>query len=132
MIGRSRYLTQTVTFTGRRLSFDVDGNPVRDRYGNDVYEDVPFTLGPPQNPGDVDQGCSWEPRLSTSDESNDAEQHVVSGINLYCKNPQVDVRSTDKATIDGLVYEVDGPVARFTGSAFGNDHAYIVLNRVTG
>jgi|tagenome__1003787_1003787.scaffolds.fasta_scaffold17558782_2 hypothetical protein len=119
----SRYLTETVPFTGRRLVTDPDtGLPATDRYGNDVYEDVPFT---------VDR-CAWEPRESTSKESNDGEQHVESGLNLYCADPAVDVRATDKATIDGLLYEVVGRPARFTGSRMGNDHAHIVLKRVTG
>lgn len=119
----SWYLTDTLTFTGRRQQFNEDGTPATDRYGNDVYADVPFTV----------TDCTWEPRTSISDESNDAAQQVVTGINVFCANPDVDIRETDKATIDGLSYEVHGPVARYRGARMaGNNHAFIVLRRVSG
>lgn len=116
----SKYLTQTVTFTGRRLVVDGDGNPVPDSRGNDVYNETPFDV----------PGCTWEPR--TTSESTDNREQVVTGLTLYCADPHVDVREKDAATIDGLDYEVEGDVQRHTGSLFGNDYAEIALKRVTG
>jgi hypothetical protein len=115
-------MTATVIFTGRRVQTDELGQPVQDRYGNDVYAEVPFTV----------ERCTWEPRgASQEDDTDDAEQ-VTDDLNLYTETVDVDVRSTDRVTIDGLLYEVMGKPARFTGSRFGNDHAAIRLRRVTG
>ncbi len=44
----------------------------------------------------------------------------------------MDIRATDRATVDGLRYEVRGEVARHRRSRLGNDHAHVILERVTG
>lgn len=119
----SWYMTETVPFTGKRLAVDVDGIPVRDRYGNDVYTKVTFNV----------PNCAVEPRTSVSSEDNDRQQHVVSGLNVFCANPDVDVWATDEATWGGLTYQVVGQVGRFKGARMPeNNHAYIVLERVSG
>jgi hypothetical protein len=114
-------MTEKVTFTDRRVQRDQLGRPVTDRYGNDIYADVTFVV----------PNCSVEPR-GTSSEENDQQQHVETGLTVFCGNPAVDVHATDRATIAGLTYEVDGEPARYTGSRFGNDYAQINLRRVTG
>lgn len=118
----SWYLTQTVPFKRRQLKRDAQGQPVRDAYGNDVYEDVPFDL----------PNCAWEPRQSLSSENVEAAQQTVSGLMLFCADPDAPVTAKDAATIDGVTYEVEGEVARFKGSRLGNDHAAMVLKRVKG
>lgn len=122
MARTSWYLTQTVSFIGKRPRLDADGKPVRDSRGNDIYDQVPFDV----------ENCAWEPRQSLGSENVDAAQQVVSGLALYCADPDVDVRATDAAMVDGLRYEVKGEVARHRGSRLGNDHAAMVLERVTG
>lgn len=133
MIGRrSRYLTETVTFTGRRLRVDADGKPVRDARGNDIYDEVPYTLGPPQAPGDVDRGCSVQPR-GAAPESTDQRDQVIEGLTVYCADPNAPVDVKDKATWNGADYEVDGPIERFTGALMAsNNHCVIVLKKVSG
>src|SRR4051812_41516084 len=123
MTRSSWYLTQTVRFTGRRPLFDEDGLPVRDRYQNDVLTNTDFDV----------PGCTWEPRVSVgAEDSTDSAQQVPSGLNLFCDDPDVDVRATDRATIEGLRYEVRGAVARYRFSRLGNNHALVILERVTG
>jgi hypothetical protein len=114
-------MTEKVTFTGRRVQRDQLGHPVTDRYGNDIYTDVTFVV----------PNCSVEPR-GASTEENDQQQHVETGLTVFCADPAVDVHATDRATYADLTYEVDGEPARYTGSRFGNDHAQINLGRVTG
>ena len=122
-VSLNAYMHQTVTFTGRRLHTDpVTGDPVRDRYGNDVYDQVTF---------DVPE-CVWEPRGPGEENLTQRSDQVTTGLVVYCTDPAVDVREQDKATIDGLDYEVKGRPARFTGSRWGNDYAAIYLERVTG
>lgn len=123
MTRSSWYLTETIRFTGRRALTDGDGHPVRDRYGNDVLGNVDFDV----------PGCTWEPRVSVgSENSMDSAQQVTSGLNVFCDDPDVDVRATDRVTIEGKRYEVRGEVARHRQSRMGNDHAMIIVERVTG
>jgi hypothetical protein len=90
--------------------------------GNDVYVDVDFDL----------PNCSWEPRQSLFSENVEAAQQTVSGLMLFCADPDAPVNEKDAATIDGVKYEVEGEVARFRGSRLGNDHSAMVLKRVKG
>lgn len=118
----STYMTETVAFTGRRRQTDGSGNPITDRYNNDVYVEAPYIV----------PRCTWEPRgVSKEDETDDAEQ-VTDDLNLYTETVDADIQPTDRATVDGLLYTVVGKPARFTGSRFGNDYAAVVLRRVTG
>lgn len=123
MIGpRSRYLVETLTFTGRRLRVDGAGNPVRDDRGNDIYDETSY---------DVPQ-CSVEPR-GTAPEYRDRSDQVVAGLTVYCQDPNCPVDEKDKLTWGGLDYEVDGPVERYTGARIStNNHSVIVLKRRTG
>jgi hypothetical protein len=118
----SNYMTQVVTFIGRRPQLDPFGFPVEDRYGNDVYADAAYTV----------ERCTWEPRAASEEDQTDDAEQVTDGLNLYTETVAADVRATDRAVIDGLLYEVVGRPARFTGSRFGNDYAAIRLERVTG
>jgi hypothetical protein len=119
----SWYLTQTVTFTGRRPQVDAGGHRVTDRYGNEIMTNVDFIV----------PGCTWEPRVSVASENSmDSAQQVTSGLNVFCDNPDVDVRATDRVTIEGKRYEVRGEVARHRQSRMGNNHAHIIVERVTG
>jgi hypothetical protein len=122
-VTESWYLKETLRFTGRRPLVDEDGYPIRDRYGNDVLGDVDFDV----------PDCAWEPRVSVgSEDQTDSAQQVTSGLNVFCDNPNVDVRATDRVTIEGERYEVRGRVARYKNSRMGNDHAHIIVEQVTG
>lgn len=118
----SNYMTATVTFIGRRPQLDPFGFPVEDRYGNDVYADAAYTV----------ERCTWEPRGASEEDETDAAEQVTDDLNLYTETVDADVRATDRVTIDGLLYQVVGRPARFTGSRFGNDYAAVHLRRVTG
>ncbi len=109
----SWYLVNTVTVIDRQVAGEDD-------YGNDVHADVQTVV----------DGCAWNPR--TSSENLEAQQQVVSGMMLFCDDPDVPIYPTSAVIIDGTTYEVDGEVGRFTGSRMGNDHAEIPLRLVTG
>lgn len=122
MARASWYLTGTVRVVGRRPRLDAQGNPVRDKYGNDVMDEVERDV----------PGCSWDPRLSVNQENVESAQQTVSGLTLVCEDPDVGIRETDAIRVDGNIYEVDGEVGRFKGTRLGNDHAVIALRRVRG
>lgn len=110
----SWYLTRTVT----RIRRAVTGT---DAYGNDITSETSTPI----------LECSWDPRSSLG-EDTDARQQVISGLMLFCADPAVDILPTDAIEVEGIRYEVDGEVGRYTGSRMGNDHAAVALRRVTG
>ena len=120
----SWHLTRSATHIRRRLRVDAQGQPLRDKYQNDLYDETSAPLS----------GCTWEPRatLASDAENVEARQQVTSGLNFYCDDPAVDIRAIDALIVDGLRYEVDGEVARYTGSRMGNDYATVALRRETG
>lgn len=111
----SWYLTRQVTRIRRT-------GGAEDEYGNETTTETTAVI----------DGCSWDPRSSLASEDTDARQQVVSGMMLFCADPHVDIRPTDAIEIEGVRYEVEGDVARFTGSRMGNDHAAMALRRVEG
>ena len=112
----SWYLTRTVS----RIRPEQTGT---DRYGEPIYADGA--------PVEID-GCSWDPKAPNPEELGDPRTAVVSGLLLYCADPAVDIEPTDSIEVEGVRYDVDGEVGRFTGSRLGNDHAVVALRRVEG
>ncbi len=120
----SQLLTRTVPLLRQQLRVDENGQPVRDRYQNDVYDEV--TLQVPD--------CTWEPREAPGSDAEDTDrrQLVISGLVLYCANPAVDIRPTDALLIDSKRWEVDGEIGRYSGGRMGTDHAVVPLRRTAG
>lgn len=115
------HLTRGVTVVKRRPKLDEDGTPVEDDYGNAMHETTEVELG----------GCDWEPRQSLFSENVEARQQTVDGLTLTCDDPAADISAVDELIVDGVRYQVDSEVGRFTGSG-DLDHAVVVLKRVNG
>lgn len=104
-----------------RIRTTVDGG--RDQYGD------PIPLPDEEEPGEVDiPGCLVAPRLDG--ESHDpGRAGVIIGKTLYA--PQgADIRFTDRFSIDGSLYEVEGEPGAWEGSQVGG--VEVALKRWAG
>lgn len=120
--GQSWYLNQTYTQRKKRVVKDSSGKPVLDKYKNNTYT-VTTALLP---------NCLVEPRLAYGSENTAGQEHVGAGLDLYCADPEADIAPTDQFQVDGVWWEVDGPVRRYRNSRLGNDFCHVNLERITG
>jgi hypothetical protein len=75
-------------------------------------------------------GCSVQP--VTGDEYNLGRESVTSRWNLYAP-PGADLRSSDRIRHDGVDYEIDGSVQKWTDTTgAGLDHLFCLLKKVEG
>jgi hypothetical protein len=98
---------RTVTLTARtRAGLDADGN--------DVFADAQRTV----------DGCVIWPRSST--ETLNAQDTVIVGLSLWLPAGTA-ISATDRVTIDGLTYEVEGEPGTFGPSPFTGTTAGILV-----
>lgn len=118
----SQFLTRSATHIKRRVQLDGNGQPVTDEYGKYVYTETSVTRS----------GLAWDPRLDRKTEDTDKRETVEWGYDVYDEDVDADVVATDQFILDdGLLYQVDGPVLRYSGSATV-DYATYPLKRTVG
>lgn len=79
-------------------------------------------------------GCSVQPLVTRGEdgEVNLGRESIVSRWNLWAP-PDADLKSSDRVRHDGIDYEVDGSVQKWTDTTGdGWDHLYVILKRVEG
>lgn len=111
---------------GKEVTIVRPGAPTRDVYGNDVP-------GPPTHI--VIEGGAVAPRDSNASGPNEDVQGrdlVVSGLTWWAP-AGTDVRATDQALVDGVLYNVTGRPGAFTSPFTGSVGPVVVdLEYVTG
>lgn len=102
------------------------GPATQDAYGNDV-PGAPTEIPVP--------GCAVAPRDGTGAGANeivDARDTVITGLTLWAPYG-TDIRATDRISVAGLVYEVDGRPGSFRSPFTGSTGPVVAaLELVTG